>query len=229
MNLGIAFILIPFGFFISGKKQKLVFLSVFSLFLIGNIFQLSFLIDHNHSLFNFFFIFANFYIAYFLLTIVHKYRNFVGGIIFIFLVLLLTMSGAIDLMAIKNDFQFHLNDTPSNKFMQWIKTSTKKNDIFLAKQEILDPVTLSGRKNYFGHSYYISVMGYNYSKRQDLVKSFYEAKDLETISKMRKENIAYIVVPAKPIVDFNYDVSSVYLDKYLQRVYEDEKVIVYKL
>src|SRR3989344_5765492 len=65
MNLGIAIILIPWGFFLSGKKQKLVFLSVFSLFLIGNIFQLSFLIDHNHSLFNLFLIFANFYIAYF--------------------------------------------------------------------------------------------------------------------------------------------------------------------
>ena len=229
MNLGIAFILIPFGFFISGKKQKLVFLSVFSLFLIGNIFQLSFLIDHNHSLFNLFLIFANFYIAYFLLTILLKYKNLIGRSIVIIFVLLLTMSGALDLMAIKNDFQFYLDDAPSNKFMQWIKTSTKKSDIFLAKQELLDPVTLSGRKNYLGHSYYLSVMGYNYSERLSLVKSFYEVKDLETLSGIRKEGIAYIVVPAKPIVDFNYNVKIVYLDKYLQKVYEDEKVIVYKL
>ena len=229
MNLGIAIILIPWGFFLSGKKQKLVFLSVFSLFLIGNIFQLSFLIDHNHSLFNLFLIFANFYIAYFLLTLIRRYKSFAGGTIFIFVVLLLTMSGAIDLMAVKNDFQFRLNDAPSNKLMQWIKTNTKKNDIFLAKQEILDPVTLSGRKNYLGHSYYLSVMGYNYSERQNLVKLFYEAKNLETISRMHKENIAYIAVPAKPIIDFNYNVNFVYLDKYLQRVYEDGKVIVYKL
>lgn len=229
MNLGIAIILIPCGFFASGKKQKLIFLSVFSLFLIGNIFQISFLIDHNHSLFNFFLIFANFYIAYFLLKTIRKYSNIAGAIIFIFFVLLLTISGVIDLMAIKNDFQFHLNDAPSDKFMQWIKTGTKKDDIFVAKQEILDPVTLSGRKNYLGHSYFLSVMGYNYSERQSLVKSFYEFKDPGTINKMRKENIAYIVVPAKPIVDFNYIVNSVYLEKYLRKVYVDEKVIVYKL
>jgi len=104
MNLGIAIILIPWGFFLSGKKQKLVFLSVFSLFLIGNIFQLSFLIDHNHSLFNLFLIFANFYIAYFLLTLIRRYKSFAGGTIFIFVVLLLTMSGAIDLMAVKKRF-----------------------------------------------------------------------------------------------------------------------------
>lgn len=229
MNLGIAIILIPCGFFLSGKKQKLVFISVFSLFLIGNIFQLSFLIDHNHSLFNLLLIFTNFYIAYFLLTIFHKYKNFIGGAIVIIFVLLLTMSGLIDLMAIKNDFQFHLDDAPSNKFMQWIKTNTKKSDIFLAKQEILDPVTLSGRKNYLGHSYYLSVMGYNYSERLSLVTSFYEVKDIETISKMREENISYIVIPAKPIVDFNYLVNLAYFDKHLQRVYEDEKVRVYKL
>ena len=229
MNLGIAIILIPVGFFLSGKKQKLIFLSVFPLFLIGNILQLSFLMDHNHSLFNFFLIFANFYIAYFLLTIIHKYKNLVGRSIFIFFVLLLTMSGAIDLMAIKNDFQFRLKDAPSDKFMQWIKTNTKKSDIFLAKQEILDQVTLSGRYNYLGHDYYLSVMGYNYSERLKLVKSFYEAKEVSTINKIRRENIAYIVVPMKPIVDFNYNVDTVYFDKYLQKVYGDEEIMVYKL
>ena len=229
MNLGIAIILIPWGFFLSGKKQKLIFLSVFTLFLIGNIFQLSFLIDHNHSLFNFFLIFANFYIAYFLLSIIHKHRNLVGGIIFIFLVLLLTMSGAIDLMAIKNDFQFRLKDAPSNKFMQWIKTSTHKNDILLSRQEILDPVTLSGRKNYLGHTYYLSVMGYNYQDRSNRVKLYFEVKSQEILQTMKKDNIKYIVIPQKPIVDFNYQVSKVFLDRSLKKVYKDDQVIVYRL
>lgn len=228
MNLGIALILIPWGFFISGKKQKLIFLSFLPLFIIGNIFQLSFLINHNHSLLNLFFIFANFYIAYFLLILIRKYKNVLGVAIFIFFVFLLTVSGAIDLMAIKNDFQFYLNDAPSNKFMQWIKTSTQKKDIFLSKQEILDPITLSGRKNYSGHQYYLSVMGYS-SERLSLVKSFYEGKDVDIISKMKEENIAYMVVPTKPIVDFNYIVNVTYFDKYLRKVYEDDEVIVYKL
>lgn len=229
MNLGIALILIPCGFFFAGKKQKLVFISVFALFIIGNIFQLSFLIDHNQSLFNFFIIFANFYIAYFLLIIIRKFRNAIGIFFFLLFVFLLTISGMIDIMVIKNDFQFYLPDAPANKFMQWIKINTQKKDIFLSKQEILDPVTLSGRRSYLGHTYYNSVMGYDYSKRLGLVRSYFEANSLETVNKMRKENIAYIVVPAKSIVDFNYAVNIIFLDKHLKKVYQDDNVIVYKL
>lgn len=229
MNLGIAVILIPCGFFMAGKKQKLIFLSVIPLFLIGNIFQLSFLINHNHSLFNLFLIFANFYIAYFLLAIFCKYKNFIGRAMFIIFVLLLTMSGIIDLMAIKNDFQFRLNDAPSNKFMQWIKTNTQKKDIFLAKQEILDPVTLSGRNNYFGHTYYLSVMGYNYQDKSNRVKLYFEATSQEILQMMKKDNIKYIVIPQKPIADFTYEVNKVFLDRSLKKAYKDENVIVYQL
>lgn len=229
MNLGIAIILIPIGFFLSGKKQKLIFLSVFSLFLIGNIVQLSFLMNHNHSLFNFFIIFANFYIAYFLITILKKYQNIAGKIVFVFLLFLLTASGAIDLMAVKNDFQFRLSDAPSNKFMQWIKTNTHKNDIFLARQEILDPVTLSGRYNYLGHDYYLSVMGYNMVQRKLLAKTFFEAHTLETINKMKKEKIEYLVIPNKPISDFPYQINKVFLKEHLIKSYEDNSVVVFKL
>lgn len=229
MNLGIAIILIPLGFFISSKREKLIFLSVFSLFAIGNTFQLSFLIDHNHSLFNFFLIFANFYIAYFLLMFLKRYKNVMGKIVFISLFLLLTMSGAIDLMAVKNDFQFRLEDAPSNKFMQWIKTNTQKKDIFLARQEILDPVTLSGRKNYFGHTYYLSVMGYNYQDRFNRAKLYFEATSKDILTMMRRDGIKYIVAPQKPVADFTYKINKVFLDRSLKKVYKDKNVIVYQL
>lgn len=229
MNLGIALILILWGFFVSGKKQKLIFLSFLPLFIIGNIFQLSFLIDHNHSLFNFFLIFANFYIAYFLLTLINKYKNLIGKTMFIVILFLLTISGVIDLMAIKNDFQFRLNDSPSNKFMQWIKTNTEKNDIFLAKQELLDPITLSGRYNYLGHDYYLSVMGYNTTQRKLLAKTFFEAHSLKTINKMRKEKIKYLVVPNKSVPDFSYKIDIDFLKGHLYKSYEDNNVVVFKL
>ncbi len=227
VNLGIAFFLIPLGYFIADRKQKLVFLSVLPLFIIGNIFQLSFRIDHNHSLFNFFFIFTNFYIGYFLVKIFagNYFRKLLCGILFF----LLTISGVINIMAIKNDFQFYLHDAPKNEFMHWIKINTQKKDIFLSRQEILDPVTLSGRKNYLGHNYYLSVMGYNYTERLSQAKLYFEADSEETLAQIRKESISYIVVPKKSVVDFHYNIKKDYLDKSLQRVYWDDDVIVYKL
>lgn len=227
LNLGIASILIPFSFFIVQKKQKLVFLSVFSLFIIGNIFQLSFRIDHNHSLLNFFIIFANFYIAYLLTKLLKK--KLLGKILFILFFFLLTVSGVVDLMAVKNDFQFYLSDAPSNKLMQWIKENTKKKDIFLSKQEILDPVTLSGRNNFLGHNYYLSVMGYNYSERLARVKSYYETSLPKTLEDMKRDKISYIVVPLKPVADFNYHVNLDFFNKYLKKVYQDKENVIFKL
>lgn len=227
VNLGIAFILIPVGFFLAGRKQKIVFLSVFFLFIIGNVFQLSYRIDHNHSLFNFFIIFANFYIAFLLVKILKN--RWIGKLFFALFFLLLTASGLIDLMAVKNDFQLNFKDAPANKFMQWIKGNTNKKVIFLSRQEILDPITLSGRKNYLGHNYYLFVMGYNYSDRLNRTKIYYEANSTKVIKDMRKDNISYIVIPLKPVADFNYNVNVKFFGKYLKKVYQDNEVTVYQL
>ena len=113
--------------------------------------------------------------------------------------------------------------------MQWIKTSTNKNDIFLARQEILDPVTLSGRSNYFGHTYYLSVMGYNYQDKSNRAKLYFEAASQDILQMMKKDNIQYIVVPQKPVVDFTYQINKVFLDRSLKKAYKDENVIVYQL
>lgn len=227
-NLGVALILIPISFLLANRKQKLIFLGVLPLFIIGNIFQLSFRIEHNHSLFNFFIIFANFYIAYLLVYIVQRITAVRLGT-FLCLLFLLTFSGFIDLMAVKNDFQLYLPDTPTNKFMKWIKSSTKKESIFLSKQEILDPITLSGRKNYLGHNYYLSVMGYNYSDRLDQTKSYFEANSSIVLQKMRTDNISYIVIPKGYVIDFNYIIHQSFFEKNLQKVYEDDSISVYKI
>ncbi len=227
LNLGLAAVLIPLGFFISNNKQKKIFLVFLPLFILGNIFQFGFRIDHNHALFNFFIIFANFYIAFFLLSIWE--RKFLGKIVFGILLFILTFSGLIDLMALKNDFQLSLNDAPANKLIYWIKNNTDKRDIFLSRQEILDPIALSGRKNYLGHEYYLSVMGYDFSKRKENIEKFWGAKDIEVLNEMRSEKIKYIVVPKKKIADFNYNIDMSYLEKNLRLVFEDDNVLVFKL
>jgi len=225
-NLGLAIFMIPLGFFLSNNKQKKIFLCFFYLFILANIFQFSYRIDHNHSMFNLFIIIANFYIANTLLLL---WKGKIKKIFFFLLLFILTFSGIIDLMAVKNDFHYPLLDAPSNKFMQWVKNNTQKKDIFLAKQEILDPVTLSGRNNYFGHTYYLSVMGYNYQDKSNRAKLYFEATSQETLQMMKKDNIKYIVIPQKPIADFTYQVNKVFFDRSLKKAYKDENVIVYQL
>lgn len=227
LNLGVAMVLIPLGFLLSNKKQKQVFLSLLLLFILGNIYQFGFRIDHNHSLFNYFFLFANFYVAYALVRL-WRLQNLTKAVVVV-LIFLLTASGVVDLMAVKNDFQYKFSDAPRDKFMQWIKTNTHKSDIFLSRQEILDPVTLSGRKNYLGHSYYLSVMGYDSSQREAFAKEVFEVSEVSFLREARKEEIDYIVIPEKEFTDFHYKINRDFLKAHLKMVYKDKKVSVFKL
>lgn len=227
LNLGLALLTISFGFYKAPKSQKKIFLSFLPLFILGNLFQFGFRIDHNHSLFNLFMILANFYTAYFLLWLFQK-KNW-GKFLFLCLLFFLTISGLIDLMATKNDFQLMVDDAPTNKLMEWIKNKTEKKAIFLAREEILDPVTLSGRKNYLGAHYYSEVMGYDYFARKRLAKTFFEADDMDTLQKMKKEGINYLVIPLKEIADFRYQAKTDFLKENLKTVYQDEETLVFKL
>lgn len=227
LNLGFAFFTIPLGFLLSSTKQKKVLISVLPLFIIGNVLQLSFRIEHNHSLFNLFFIFADFYTAFLLMKLWEG--NLIQKCIFPILLFFLTFSGFLNLMVVKNDFQYYHLDAPSNMFIQWIKSHTDKKDIFLSRQEILDPVTLAGRRNYYGHEYYLLVMGYDYSQRRSLAKLFFEASDNETLSLMKKEGIHYLAVPARTFEDFHYNVNLTFLKTSLPLVYEDKDVVVFRL
>lgn len=227
LNLGITLFLIPLGFFLSNTAAKKIFLSVLPLFIIGNIFQLSFVIDHNHSIFNYFFIFANFYIAFLLLKIWSS--GILPKLVVLILVFFLTSSGLIDLMAVKNDYQFTFADAPKNTFMQWLKTNTKKEDIFVSKQEILDPVVLSGRKNFLGHKYFLTSLGYDISQRELLVREVFEANDTKTFELAKRNGIKFIVIPRKKIADFNYNVDVPFYRKHLKSTYQDNEVLVFQL
>lgn len=227
LNLGIALILIPLGVFLSNLTQRKIFLCILPLFVIGNLFQLSFLIDHNHSIFNYFFLFANFYIAFFLINAWR--RAVIFKLIVLILIFFLTSSGFIDLMAIKNDYQFRFPDAPRNSLMQWIKTNTKRGDIFISRQEILDPITLSGRKNFLGHKYFLTTLGYDISQRELLVKEVFETNNAEVFKKAKGNGVRFIVLPQKKIVDFNYDVDVSFYKKSLKNVYQDSDVLVFQL
>lgn len=227
LNLGVAMILVPLGFIFSNREQKKVFLPFLVIFILGNIYQFSFRIEHNHSLFNYFLLFANFYVAYTLVKL-WRLQNAKKAVVVV-LIFLLTFSGVVDLMAVKNDFQYTFLDAPADKFMQWIKTNTRKNDIFIARQEILDPITLSGRKNYLGHSYYLLVMGYDSSQREEFVKEVFEAREVSVLRKARKEEIDYIVIPKKEFADFHYKIDRDFFSAHLKTVYQDKDVRVFKL
>lgn len=226
-NLGVALIVLPVAVRFAPKNAQKVFWAVLPLFLLANIAQLSYRIDHNHTLINYFIIIANCYLAFAMVKLLQK--TILTKIIAVVLMLLLTVSGIIDFMAIKNDFQYTFEDAPANRFMEWIQRGTDPHAIFLSREDILDPITLSGRSNYFGATYYGEVMGYPISQRRSNAVKFFEARDASIFQEMKQERIDYVVIPLNPSSNFRYEVQRELFASNLEEVYSDAYVEVYKL
>lgn len=226
-NAGLLVILIPLGVFLAKPRQRLLWWSIFPLFVAANILQFSYRIEHNHSFFNYFFLFANMYAAFALDRIWQ--RGSIGVIAFFVLILTLGMNGILQFPAVKNDFRFVVSDISQNPLMSWITTNTAKKSIFLAPATLIDPVTLSGRYTYVGPFYYLQVMGYDPSLRLERMKQYLEHPSDEVIQIMRAEGISYILVPVKKIDDYPYVVDTAFYDQYTKTAYTDPNVTVYQL
>jgi len=182
MNAGVSLILLPIGVYLAPRKAKLLFFSFLPLFVIANTVKLSFRIEHNHSLINFFWISVSLFVAFALVKIFDKTR-----VIAVVLFVLLISSGILNLMAVKNDYQAYFSDGP-----QWIKKNTAPDAIFLTTRSLYDPATLAGRFTYVGPSYYLEVMGIDYQEREQFATDFYKDPQL-LAQEARERGIDYVI------------------------------------
>lgn len=226
-NLGLKFFIIPLAFLFADTRQKKIFTCFFILFLIANLLKLGFRVEHNQSLIQQFLLVANIYVAGILVRLWQ--RSHLGKTLSLLSLIALTASGVMNLLVVKNDFQYPVPDYQSSPFMNWIVTRTHPDAVFLSRQSIVDPVVIAGRKNYFGSTYYSEVMGYNYGPRRVLAKQFFESASVEDLVAARVEDINYLVIPNNEVSDFFYDIHRDFLASHLPVVYLDTDVSVYRL
>lgn len=133
-------------------------------------------------------------------------------------ILVLTVSGVVDLMAVKNEFAFPFVDSQLSKVIVWIRDNTPKDAVYVSYADIIDPVALAGRKNYFG--FFENIGAQNRSKN---VAEIYGGN----IALAKEENISYLLSPKFQKSDFPYTVHAEALQKIYRVVYEDERYIVF--
>lgn len=131
-----------------------------------------------------------------------------------------TVSGIVDLMALKNEFAFPFISEQTRDVVSWIRRETPKNAVFVSYSDIIDPVVLAGRKNYFG--FYGNI---GWTDRIETVRRIYGG-DTDTAIQKR---ISYILVPKKKEHDFPYTVDDVYFREHRMVVYEDEIFYILKI
>lgn len=213
-NLGLHLIFIPLGFILANKKAKIVFISFFSLFIVGNLFKFSPEIAANHKFFNYFMIIGVMFTSYALVYLWNKKNILKPVVVVVFL--LLTLSGILDFFPIFNDTKIVLADYPNNKDISWIIKNTKPDSIFLNTQYLYDNASLAGRKIFLGWPYFAWSQGYDTTSRDNLRKTLLSTSDLKIFCEgSLKNGIDYAelnlnsqdAVVNKPFFDKNFPVA----------------------
>jgi hypothetical protein len=200
LNLGIGIFVALVGIFLADKNQRKIFLPFLALFIVGNLFRFTPEIAANHKFFNLFLIGMNLFSA-FALCLLWK-KGVFGKIVFIVALLLLTLSGLIDLFPILNDSYVRIPDYQKNATSLFILKHTPGSATFLNSSLLYDPASLAGRKIYLGWPYFSWSAGYDTDSRFRTLKTILEGKDKQaTCSLLTAEGIDYIEIQKPTVIE----------------------------
>ena len=139
-------LLICFGFLISTKRVKKVFVPIFLLFLVPNLFRFSVEVAASHKFFNFFLILGQMLSASVLIStfdffrkLRHLFLRLLAYLSIGLLVGFLTLSGVIDFFVVANDPNGTLADIGSNPVATWVAKHTPPGAVFLNGSWLYNP------------------------------------------------------------------------------------------
>ena len=132
---------------------------------------------------------------------------------------MLIVSGLVDLIPIKNEFAFPLVSLDTASVISWIGASTPTDAVFVSYSDIMDPVALAGRKNFFGFFGNIGSID-----RMTIVAQVYAGN----VTAIKNNHISYILIPKWKKNDFPYRVNEGALRFLYKVAYQDDKFLIFK-
>lgn len=147
-----------------------------------------------------------------------------------FLVVLLTVTGIVDVVTIYNRdraekaMTFDMNDP----LLLWVGKNTHPNDVFLTDVYWLHPVLLAGRRIFYGWPYYAWSAGYDTPGRESLVNEIYGSNDTDRVKLLvREQGIDYIVIDDENRNSKSYTLNENVIKKSFRLVYSNARTEVY--
>lgn len=189
-TFGIKFALaLTAAFLLSAFHRKLMF-AAFGLVGLAFCTQLSTDVMNNHKFLNVWLFLINGFVAYSIVRLAKL--KYVGKMLAGVLLIFIAIGGTIELFRIRN---INMVDVPygSGPLYEWLNNSTSPRDIFLTNNFVNHPILLSGRRIFYGWSYFGWSMGYPTGKRDEIYKRMYTEHDLEVLVRMlRANNIRFV-------------------------------------
>jgi len=145
-------------------------------------------------------------------------KSFIVKILSCVLFLVLTISGVVDLLAVKNEFAYPVISSENSSVISWIQQNTSKDAVFVSYSDMIDPVVLAGRRNYFGFFGNVGSIDRSSDVNNMYAGDKYLANNL---------GISYILVPKWNKSDFPYIVDQQKLRQLYPVAYEDEWFLIF--
>jgi DNA-binding beta-propeller fold protein YncE len=217
--------------------QRRFFLALCSLFLLTFCTQFSAEALANHKYLNTWLVVANLFAAYGL-WLVWKLKTppILGPIAATALTATIVLGGVIDLFPIYNS-SFAVLDYKKDPLVQWVRSHTKPDAVFLSDYFVNHQILLAGRKIFFGWPYFTWGAGYDLAKREPIYRQMFESKNPRLIFELLKQNgIDYVAFDnavrshSEKVKKPNEQLYSTYFEK----VYEDKenrygRLVIYKV
>ncbi|MEO5918621.1 MAG: hypothetical protein ABIQ17_03570, partial [Candidatus Limnocylindrales bacterium] len=175
-------------------RQARIFLAFVALVALAFLVQFSVETLANHKFINTWLIVANLFAAFGLVRLWESRPSawVPTRLIALGLAGVIVAGGLIDLVPIKNErmYQTGLDGDP---LYEWVRTTTKPQDVFLSDFYVVHGILLAGRKVYLGWPYYSWSAGYPVEQRQQWYRDVFALRSAtELVTRLQAAKIAYV-------------------------------------
>jgi hypothetical protein len=219
-NLGFFLVTLSIAFVpgIVPKDLKLWYLPFLSLFFIANFVMFSPWDFDNHKFFNIWYLVSSLLVAY-VIAMLFKNRLIFSKIIATVLLVLITISGAIDFsrLFLFSQKGFGLFSREAQELGVFLKENTPANSIFLSSTSHISPVVLSGRKRYVGYTGWLWSRGVDFRNRIEEEKNIFAGTE-ESESLIKQKGINYVLIGNQEFNEFYVNVQ--FFEEHFKKIYD---------
>ncbi|MBE6871479.1 MAG: hypothetical protein E7491_05940 [Ruminococcaceae bacterium] len=149
-------------------------------------------------------------------------KNAMLKVIAFMLCIVMTVTGAIDLITVYNKGKSKLYIDERNELYVWMMENTQPGDIFITDMCTIHPVFSTGRFAYFGWPYYAWSAGYDTYGRQATLERLFHQTDSEKLRKLAKDTGAkYIIIDRDILQRDEYEpVNNLLIDETFECIFE---------
>ena len=139
-------------------------------------------------------IFLNIFFAYVIVRLWKNWRGVLTKCIAVILIVLLTVTGAYDLLTIYNSDKNAVGIDLDSKLTEWLKDNVKETDLVLTGEDSMSETTFAGIMLYNGWPYYAWSAGYDTNYRAAQAVKIYTTDSKEELKALTaQEHITYIL------------------------------------